>query len=200
MILDSIYHKAPYQPLLECNEKIEKWEKQYVIPLIDSLNLIDYQNDTLYYELCYNKDGIGKNRANILTNSKRMYVYESFDGVVWDTLSGVDRVKYVDVVYKNFYTEMQNRYVLYDMPVWPMSSRFLNSLTDDWREFYYKESALFRVYNNDKYLINSSEKAKQYRKLNRAYDGVRIRSRIEFKDGQVVNVITQMRLSDNNLW
>ena len=108
-ILDSVYKTAPYSKLLSHNRDISKWERQNVIPLIDSLNLINYQNDTLYYELNYCKGVRGKTWANILTNTKRMFVYESFDKVMWDTLTGFYRDNLLLVLHLNYDTEMQSR-------------------------------------------------------------------------------------------
>ena len=84
-IIDSVYNIAPYYEILKDNRKILKWEKENVIPLLDSLQFINFDNDTVYYELCYGKNGRGNNRASILSNLKRMYVYQSFDNIVWDT-------------------------------------------------------------------------------------------------------------------
>ena len=56
-ILDSVYNTAPYYEMLKNNRKILKWEKKNVIPLIDSLKFINFDNDTVYYELCYGKNG-----------------------------------------------------------------------------------------------------------------------------------------------
>ncbi len=198
-ILDSLYREAPYYKILEHNPQILKWEEDYVLPLIDSLNLIDYSNDTIYYELCYSKNGLGKNRAKILTNTKHMYLYESFIGIVWDTLCVSDIDKYMGLS-DNFITTMQERYVLYAPPAFPYSSLFLNRMTFDWRTYYYyKYSAPFK-YVNDGYLIDSLNVAKQHVKLKRGNMGVCIRSRIEFKDGKVSDVVTQMRLDDNGIW
>lgn len=201
IILDSLYLEAPYYSILEHNPQILKWEEDYVLPLIDSLNLIDYSNDTIYYELCYSKNGLGKNRANILTNTKHMYLYESFIGIVWDTLCVSDIDKYMGFTLDDFITTMQDRYVLYDLPGFPYSSLFLNRMTFDWRTYYYYKFSAPFMYVNDGYLIDSQNVANQNVKLKkRGNMGVCIRSRIEFKDGKVSDVVTQMRLDDNGLW
>ncbi len=192
-ILDSVYKTAPYNKMLFHNREISKWERQNVIPLIDSLNLINYQNDTLYYELYYNKGIRGNTWANILTNTKRMFVYEAFDMVMWDTLTGIYRDNLHFVSHLNYHTEMQSRYVLYNMPRWGTSSFLIRYIVYDWREIYYKSSTPFEIRYN-KSLINESNGTNKKRKLRNGDSGVRIRVRITFKDGKVTDVITQMRL------
>lgn len=196
-ILDSVYKTAPYSKLLSHNRDISKWERQNVIPLIDSLNLINYQNDTLYYELNYCKGVRGKTWANILTNTKRMFVYESFDKVMWDTLTGFYRDNLLLVLHLNYDTEMQSRYVLYVKPRWGDPSVFIRNLVRDWREIYYKSSTPFEIRYN-KSLINESNGTNKKKKLRNGDSGVRIRVRITFKDGKVTDVITQMRFVYGN--
>ncbi|MBP3419737.1 MAG: hypothetical protein J6K74_03990 [Marinifilaceae bacterium] len=52
----------------------------------------------------------------------------------------------------------------------------------------------------DKNIVDSLNVANQNVKLQRGDMGVCIRTRIEFKDGKVSDVVTQMRLDDNGLW
>ena len=196
-ILDSVYKTAPYNKMLSQNREISKWERQKVIPLIDSLNLINYQNDTLYYELNYNKGIRGNTWANILTNTKRMFVYEAFDMVMWDTLTGFYRDNLHFVSHLNHHTEMQSRYVLYGMPRWGTASFLIRYIVYDWREIYYKSSTPFEIRYN-KSLINESNGTNKKKKLRNGDSGVRIRVRITFKDGNVTDVITQMRFVYGN--
>lgn len=201
VILDSLYREAPYYNILKHNPEILKWEEDYVLPLIDSLDLIDYSNDTIYYELCYSKNGLGKNRAKILTNAKHMYLYESFIGIVWDTLCVSDIDKYMGFALDDFITTMQERYVLYDIPGFPYSSLFLNRMTFAWRTYYYYKYSKPFGNVNTRYLIDSLNIANQNVKLiKRGNMGVCIRTRIELKNGEVTDVVTQMRLDDNGLW
>ena len=211
-ILDSVYNTAPYYEMLKNNRKILKWEKKNVIPLLDSLKFINFDNDTVYYELCYGKNGRGKNRASILSNSKRIYVYQSFDHIVWDTLSGEFREKYwgstdLDELYKG---EMQDKYVLYIGEYGRPLNLLLYNLTRNWSEqydyvansfVYDKRTQSYMIVSPDSYMIVSPDNIRQSKRIfNRKDSMVRIISRIELKDGKVVKVATQMRIGEFNIW
>ncbi|MBR2981299.1 MAG: hypothetical protein IKC67_04160 [Odoribacter sp.] len=203
-ILDSVYNIAPYYEILKDNRKILKWEKENVIPLLDSLQFINFDNDTVYYELCYGKNGRGNNRASILSNLKRMYVYQSFDNIVWDTLSGEFREKYwgstnLDELYRD---EMQDKYVLYTMPFGAPLNLLLYNLTRNLQEMYDYDTNSFRYDKRTAdYMIVSPDNIRQSKRIFNRKDGmVRIISRIELKDGKVVKVATQMRIGKFNIW
>ena len=199
--LDSIYEHSYYKEILKKNPQILKWENDYVLSLVDSLNLINYDNDTVYYELCFNNKWIAQNRAGILTNSKRMFVYESFNNVVWDTLSGPYRDKYYgdENIDSYYHREMQSKYLFYIFSFkYPFNQVLYNS-TYDWRQDYDFSKDLFKEIRPPRTntiitpeMLNNKDILED--------DFIRIITRIEFKDGNVVKAVTQMRIGEFYIW
>ena len=197
-ILDSLYSKAPFYCVLEHNPQILKWEENYVLHLVDSLDIINYDNDTIYYELCCGNNGVGQNRASILTNTKRMNVYESYENVVWDTLSGDYRSYYWGngSLRDYFHRDRQNKYVLYQFPFAPLNMLLFN-LTRNWQmEFnYHSNSFLYDPKVQSFRVIESRDLANKNKYLDND-DMVRLISRIVIEDGKVINTSTQMRIGE----
>ncbi len=201
MTLDSIYEHSYYREILKKNPQILKWENDYVLSLVDSLNLINYDNDTVYYELCFSKKWIAQNRAAILTNSKRIFVYESFDNVVWDTLSGPYRDKYygeADIL-SYFHSQMKSKFLFYSIKLNCPFNQVLYNTTYDWRQDYDFSNDLFKEIRPPRTntiitpeMLNNKDILKD--------DFIRIITRIEFKDGNVVKAVTQMRIGDFYIW
>ena len=133
-----------------------------------------------------------------------MYVYHSFDNIVWDTLSGEFREKYwgstdLDDLYRD---EMQDKYVLYTMPFGAPLNLLLYNLTRNWSEQYdYVANSFVYDKRTQSYMIVSPDNIRQSKRIFNRKDGmVRIISRIELKDGKVVKVATQMRIGEFNIW
>ena len=213
-ILDSIYNHSCYNRILKRNPEILKWENEYVLSLIDSLNIINYENDTIYYELCYKRNGAGHNRAGILTNLRRMFVYESFNNVVWDTLCGQYMENYYGSEHINSYyhRDMQSKYLFYILTLKYPYNMVLFNTTYDWRKDYdYKLNLFKEDRNNKKYnQFNDGRNKSSDKRLSKTKmlynknisenDFIRIITRIEFKDGNVVKAVTQMRIGEFYIW
>ena len=139
-----------------------------------------------------------------MSNLKRMYVYQSFDNIVWDTLSGEFRDKYwgLSNLYDLYRDEMQDKYVLYTMPFGAPLNLLLYNLTRNLQEMYDYDTNSFRYDKRTAdYMIVFPNNIRQSKKrLNKKDSMVRIISRIELKDGKVVKVATQMRIGEFNIW
>lgn len=82
-LMCSVYNDSLMIPIIQSNSNIMRWSN-LIMSYIDSLDIVNYEADTLYYQLYYSKYGEVNNRAFVYTSTDSLYFIETFGKIIWD--------------------------------------------------------------------------------------------------------------------
>ena len=88
------------QKMLRKNPDIYCWYSRYVKPLIDSLDIINLVEDTINFKMIYSPNGSYRNLCLVRSNTVNLYVYETRNHIIWDTISPyyMNFIEYKDII------------------------------------------------------------------------------------------------------
>ena len=109
-LMCSVYNDSLMIPIIQSNSNIMRWSN-LIMSYIDSLDIVNYEADTLYYQVYYSKYGEVNNRAFVYTSTDSLYFIETFGKIIGDkvpsdfmvdsTASSTNRI--LDIEYDIYY-------------------------------------------------------------------------------------------------
>ncbi|MBE6334293.1 MAG: hypothetical protein E7071_05660 [Bacteroidales bacterium] len=161
-----------FKNLIRRNKEIYCWYSLYVFPLIKSLKIIDESEDTVNFKMVYSPNGIFKNLCIVKTNSTNLYLFETRDKIIWDT---------INPSYMEFYnyTRIMERSKLYGIYIPPYLIGESDIITS---KFVLRDLPEYNHFDNKFYIKNISPNTRRMKR----YEELNIYYRAEILDSKII--------------